>query len=75
MKNYIVTITKALNKQSKVEVLASSKKEIIELSETQFELGIASFTEDEITLKSELSETEQKFHYDFIDIHEKNFWY
>jgi hypothetical protein len=75
MKNYIVTITKALNKQSKVEVLASSKQEIIELSETQFGLGIAPFTENEIALKSGLSETEQKFHYDFIDIHEKGFWY
>ena len=75
MNNYIVTITKPLNRQSKVEVLASSKQEIIDLSETQFGLGIEPFTENEIALKSELSETEQKFHYEFIDIHEKGFLY
>lgn len=75
MKKYIVTITKALNKQSKVEVLASSKKEIIELSKTQFGLGISPFTKNQIILKSELLENEQKFYYDFIDIHEKNFCY
>ena len=75
MNNYIVTITKALNRQSKVEVLASSKQEIIELSENQFGLKIEPFTENEIALKSELSETEQEFHYEFIDIHDKAFWY
>ena len=75
MNNYIVTITKPLNRQSKVEVLASSKQEIIQLSEAQFGLGMAPFTENEIVLKSELSETEQKFHYEFIDIHKKGFWY
>lgn len=75
MKNYIITITKDLNKKTKVEVLASSKKQIIGNSKTQFGLGISKFTEKNIVLKSELPEYEKNFHYEVIDIHQSFFFF
>ena len=67
MKNYIVKITKALDKISYVEISANSKKEIIEKSSSQFGLGIAPFTNKDITLKSE----NDKSFYKIVDINEE----
>jgi hypothetical protein len=63
MKNYIVTITKALNKQSKVEVLATSKKQVIEILSKDFGIGIAPVNNNNIVLKSNLPNYQQSFYY------------
>lgn len=67
MKTYIVTITKALGKKEKVEVLSSSKKKIIDSAKINFGLGIQKFGNNDIILKSELPIQEQSFHYNKVD--------
>ena len=63
MKTYIVTITKALNKQSKVLVNAKSKKEVIEILSINFGLGIAPIFNKNIQLFSSLPVNQQSFFY------------
>jgi len=75
MKTYIVTITKALNKQEKVQVEANSVAQILDLSETQFGLGIATLKKSDIVLKADLTKGEQSFHYRPVNIHEEFFMY
>lgn len=75
MKHYIVTVTKSINKEEKVEVEAKSVSQIIELSETQFGAGIAPLKESDIILKSDLSTDQQGFHYRSVNIHQEFFMY
>lgn len=75
MEKYIVTITKSLNKQEKVEVEAKSVSQILDLSETQFGLGIAPLKKSDIVLKSDLPVDQQSFYYRPINIHEEFFVY
>jgi hypothetical protein len=63
MKTYIVTITKALGKQTKVQISASSKKQVIEKMSNDFGLGIAPIGAKQIQLKTDLPINEQLFYY------------
>lgn len=63
MKIYIVTITKALGKQTKVQVNANSKKEVVQKLSSDFGLGIAPITTKNIQLFSDLSISQQSFYY------------
>jgi type II secretory pathway component PulF len=63
MKTYIVTITKALGKNQKVQVSASSKKEVIEKMSNDFGLGIAPVKTKDIVLLSSLPISQQSFYY------------
>jgi type II secretory pathway component PulF len=63
MKTYIVTITKALGKNQKVQISASSKKQVIEKLSSDFGLGIAPIGAKQIQLKTDLPINEQLFYY------------
>jgi type II secretory pathway component PulF len=63
METYIVTITKALGKNQKVQVSASSKKQVIEKLSSDFGLGIAPVKTKDIVLLSSLPISQQSFYY------------
>lgn len=63
MKTYIVTITKALGKQTKVQVNANSKKEVVEKLSSDFGLGIAPLGTKQVQLKTDFPIIEQFFYY------------
>jgi hypothetical protein len=63
MKTYIVTVTKALGKTEKVQVIAASKKEVIEKMSNDFGLGIAPIKTKDIVLLSSLPISQQLFYY------------
>jgi hypothetical protein len=64
MKNYIVTITKALNKKHKIQIQATSKKQVIERLSIHFGYGIAPINNNHIVLKTQLPVVEQSFYYE-----------
>lgn len=61
MKTYIVTITKALGKQTKVQVNANSKKEVVQKLSVDFGFGIAPINTKNVQLLSDLPTAEQSF--------------
>lgn len=63
MKTYIATITKALGKQEKVQVCASSKKQVVSILSNDFGLGIAPITTKQVILFTSLPTSEQSFYY------------
>ena len=64
MKTYIVTITKALGKQTKVQISANSKKEVIQNLSSDFGLGIEPITTKQVQLLSDLPIVQQSFYYE-----------
>lgn len=63
MKTYIATLTKALGKQTKVQINANSKKEVVEKLSSDFGLGIAPITIKQVQLLSDLPISQQSFYY------------